>query len=291
VPANGSAAQARLRAALGDALRRRDRAAVSALRSALSAIGNAEAVSPPPARAGAGSERIAGAAAGLGAGEASRRSLTAAEIDQIIQAEIGERARAADDYDRGGQPGPARRLRAEADVLRQLTASPQTVIEPVSARNAAAAVRFLAEWVSDGEADARQHLADHSGAEGASLAAVRDAQVVGIATILWESNYPGFAERGIPLLHQLAVAGPAQRQGVATQLMAAAEDLARQHGAVELGITVGLFDAYGPAQRLYARRGYLPDGRGACHGQEPLRHGAQVIMDHDLILWLTKALR
>ncbi len=65
---------------------------------------------------------IAGAAAGLGAGEASRRSLTAAEIDQIICAEIGERARAADGYDRGGQPGPAQRLRAEADVLRRLAA-------------------------------------------------------------------------------------------------------------------------------------------------------------------------
>ena len=72
MPADGSAAQARLRAALADALRRRERVAVSALRSALSAIGNAEA--------------------------------------------------AAADYDRGGQPGPARRLRAEADVLRPLAA-------------------------------------------------------------------------------------------------------------------------------------------------------------------------
>jgi uncharacterized protein len=122
VPGNGSAAQARLRAALADALRRRDRVAVSALRSALSAIGNAEAVSPPPAGAGTRSAHIAGAAAGLGAGEASRRSLTPAEIDQIIRAEIGERARAADDYDRSGQPGPAQRLRAEAEVLQGLTA-------------------------------------------------------------------------------------------------------------------------------------------------------------------------
>ena len=48
------------------------------------------------------------------------RSLTATEIDQIIQAEIGERVRAAADYDRGGQPGPAQRLRAEADALRRL---------------------------------------------------------------------------------------------------------------------------------------------------------------------------
>jgi uncharacterized protein len=120
--ADGSAAQARLRAALADALRRRDQVAVSALRSALSAIGNAEAVSPPPGPAGTGSGHIAGAAAGLGAGEASRRSLTAAEIDQIIRAEIGERARAAADYDRGGRPGPAQRLRAEAEVLQGLTA-------------------------------------------------------------------------------------------------------------------------------------------------------------------------
>ena len=120
--AAGSAAQARLRAALADALRRRDQVAVPALRSALSAIGNAEAVSPPTAGAGTSSAHIAGAAAGPGAGEASRRSLTAAEIDQIIRAEIGERARAAEGYDRGGQPGPAQRLRAEAEVLQGLTA-------------------------------------------------------------------------------------------------------------------------------------------------------------------------
>ena len=35
--------------------------------------------------------------------------------------------------------------------------------------------------------------------------------------------------------------------------------------ASKAGITVGLFDAYGPAQRLYARKGYVPDGV-ACAG-------------------------
>src|ERR1035437_10610742 len=58
----------------------RDRIAVSALRSALSAISNAEAISPPPAVAGAGSPHIAGAVAGLDAGEAQRRALSAAEV-------------------------------------------------------------------------------------------------------------------------------------------------------------------------------------------------------------------
>jgi len=103
-------------------------------------------------------------------------------------------------------------------------------------------------------------------------------------------NYAGFQCRGIPLVHQIAVAGPFRRRGVATLLMDAAEQLARDRGVVTLGITVGLFDEYGPAQRLYGRRGYIPDGRGACQGQRPLSKGARVTMDHDLIMWLTKDL-
>jgi len=60
--------------------------------------------------------------------------------------------------------------------------------------------------------------------------------------------------------------------------------------ATQAGITVGLFDDYGPAQRLYAKRGYVPDGRGACQGQRPLKQGETITTDHDLILWLTKDL-
>jgi hypothetical protein len=52
----------RLRRALGDALKARDAGAVSALRSAMSAIGNAEAVEPGPGRpAATGSAHFAGA--------------------------------------------------------------------------------------------------------------------------------------------------------------------------------------------------------------------------------------
>jgi hypothetical protein len=47
---------------------------------------------------------------------------------------------------------------------------------------------------------------------------------------------------------------------------------------------------WGPAQRLYGRRGYIPDGRGACLGQRPLSKGMQVTMDDNLIIWLTKDL-
>jgi GNAT superfamily N-acetyltransferase len=167
---------------------------------------------------------------------------------------------------------------------------PGFAVAAVDGSNVESAVRFLTEWVSDGEAEARRYLADHAEPEGTSLVAVSGHDVAGYVAIVWESNFAGFRDRGIPLLHQIAVAGPFQRQGVATLLMDAAEQLARDRGVVTLGITVGLFDEYGPAQRLYARRGYVPDGRGACQGQVPLHKGMRVTMDHDLIIWLTKDL-
>ena len=164
------------------------------------------------------------------------------------------------------------------------------VIQPVSDGYFEASVQFLTEWVSNGDAEARRYLADHAEPEGASLVATHGRDVVGYAAVLWESNFAGFRDRSIPLVHQVAVAGPFRRHGVATLLMDAAEQLARDRGIATLGITVGLFDEYGPAQRLYGRRGYVPDGRGACRGQRPLSKGMQVTVDDNLTMWLTKDL-
>ena len=167
---------------------------------------------------------------------------------------------------------------------------PGIAIEPVDDGNWESSVQFLIEWVSDGEAEARRYLTEHAEPDGASLIATSGSDVIGYAAIVWKSNYAGFRSHGIPLVHQIAVAGPFRRQGVATVLMDAVEQLARDRGIATLGITVGLFDEYGPAQRLYGRRGYIPDGRGACQGQRPLRKGTRVSMDHNLIIWLTKDL-
>jgi uncharacterized protein YqeY len=111
----------RLSAALKEAMRGRDQVAVAALRSALAAIGNAEAVAAdqhaPEAAPGDGSPHFAGAVAGLGATETARRSLSPADLNAIMQAEIGERERAADQYAASGFTDRAERLRREATVL------------------------------------------------------------------------------------------------------------------------------------------------------------------------------
>lgn len=82
---------------------------MSALRSAMSAISNAEAVEPGPGHpAGTGSAHFAGAVAGLGAGEAERRRLTEADVATIVRQEAAEREAAADDYERAGHAAESR---------------------------------------------------------------------------------------------------------------------------------------------------------------------------------------
>ena len=114
-PADASSLHTRLRGALPGALKARDRVAVAAIRSALGAIDNAQAVEAPPAPLAGGV--IAGAVTGLGAGEAPRRELSRGEIAAIVRSEVADRRAAAEDYERAGRVDVAARLTAEADVL------------------------------------------------------------------------------------------------------------------------------------------------------------------------------
>ncbi|MGY0500688.1 hypothetical protein ACWZHB_19555 [Nocardia sp. FBN12] len=106
----------RLRAALQPAMKARDLGAVSALRSALAAIDNAEAIDAGEVKAGA----VEDSAVGLGAAEALRRELTEVEIEAIVRREIDERRVAATEYGRLGATDRRDRLTAEAETLAAL---------------------------------------------------------------------------------------------------------------------------------------------------------------------------
>lgn len=64
----------------------------------------------------------------------------------------------------------------------------------------------------------------------------------------------------------------------------------RAAGHAQIGLGVGLYADYGAAQRLYVRRGYMPDGAGLTWNNEPAEAGAMVRVDDDLLLWLHKPL-
>lgn len=111
--AQAIALRQRLRASLRDAIKTRDATAVRALRSAVSAIDNAEAVDAGPTRAGA----IPNSRLGVGVGDVARRQLSAHDVIEIVRAEITERLAAAAEYRRLGRKDEADRLGAEAAVL------------------------------------------------------------------------------------------------------------------------------------------------------------------------------
>lgn len=109
--------RARLRGDLVAALKSRDAVVTSALRTAIAAVDNAEAAEVEHRVVPPSSSHIAGAVAGVGAGEAPRRRLTNDDLTQIIEEQISERRSAADAHAQLGRHEDAARLRQEADVL------------------------------------------------------------------------------------------------------------------------------------------------------------------------------
>ena len=61
---------------------------------------------------------------------------------------------------------------------------PGIAVQPVDEGNSESAVRFLIEWVSDGKAEARTYLSDHTEPDGASLIAIDGADIISAANCI-----------------------------------------------------------------------------------------------------------
>lgn len=111
--------RASLRKDLVAAMKSRDKETVSALRTAIAAIDNAEAVAVEDVSSSSSQvgEHVAGAASGVGATEVSRRELSLPDVREVLAGQIAERRTEAEGYDSLGQFDAAARLRREADVL------------------------------------------------------------------------------------------------------------------------------------------------------------------------------
>jgi GNAT superfamily N-acetyltransferase len=114
-------------------------------------------------------------------------------------------------------------------------------------------------------------------------------ELLGWVKVVWRPDYAPFREAGIPEIQDLNVSLAHRRKGVATRLLDRAEAVIRERSPVA-GIAVGLYESYGAAQRLYALRGYLPDGRGVAYLNQIIEAGREVKVDDDLVLHMTKRL-
>lgn len=123
----------------------------------------------------------------------------------------------------------------------------------------------------------------------AMLIAEIEGEFAGYVTVVWESHYPPFREAAIPEIVDFNVLKKFQRRGIGTALLDEAERLIKLRSKVA-GIGVGLYADYGPAHRLYIKRGYLPDGLGLFQDGKILTYGDQATVNDDLALYFTKNL-
>ena len=114
-------------------------------------------------------------------------------------------------------------------------------------------------------------------------------QFAAYITVVWKSDYPPFREAGIPEVVDFNVLIKFRRLKIGTALMDEAERRIAVRSPVA-GLGVCMHGDYGAAQVLYARRGYVPDGRGIFYQGHYPQVGEQVRIDDDLGLYLTKRL-
>ena len=140
-------------------------------------------------------------------------------------------------------------------------------------------------WPGREEILARYFLEQESG-EREVLVTEIDGAVADYVTILPSAKHGPFAEV-YPELSDFNVFEPFQNQGIGNLLLEEAEKRVKLiSDKVTLG--VGLHSGYGPAQRLYMKRGYIPDGTGVWYQNQPLEMNATIQNNDDLVLYLVK---
>ena len=134
-------------------------------------------------------------------------------------------------------------------------------------------------------------LRDRAEGKCAALTAVYRGEPAGMVYVYRTASEGPFKGKGYPIIVDFNVLEKFQRKGIGGRLMDAAEQIAGQYGrTVCLG--VGLCGSYGSAQRLYVKRGYVPDGSGVWYRGKPcVQYETVCTVDDDLILYLSKDLR
>jgi ribosomal protein S18 acetylase RimI-like enzyme len=122
------------------------------------------------------------------------------------------------------------------------------------------------------------------------LVAFLDKKFAGYLTIVWKSAYPPFKKNNIPEIVDLNVLPKYQRQEIGTKLMDEAEKIISKKYKI-VGIGVGLAPGYNVAQKMYVRRGFVPDGLGAEYKGKPVKYNQKIIVDDSLVLHFTKELK
>lgn len=130
-------------------------------------------------------------------------------------------------------------------------------------------------------------LGDQANGRAVSMVAEYEGKVAGYINVYSNSEWGPFAHQGYPEIVDFGVLEKYRKKGIGSKLMDAAERVAAEYAdMVYLG--VGLYSSYGSAQRMYVKRGYIPDGSGVWYGEKVCEPYAQCYNDDDLVLYFSK---
>ena len=92
---------------------------------------------------------------------------------------------------------------------------------------------------------------------------------------------------GLPETVDFGVLEKFRGRGIGSRLMDEAEKIASSYADI-VYLGVGLHSGYGSAQRMYLKRGYLPDGKGVYYQGAPAVPYSDGTNDDELALYLSK---
>ena len=134
-------------------------------------------------------------------------------------------------------------------------------------------------------------LRDQAAGKAVALTAVYRGSPAGYINVYPDAAAGPFGGRGLPEIVDFGVLQKYQRRGVGGRLMDAAEKIAAGY-ADTVYLCVGLHNGYGSAQRMYAKRGYIPDGSGVWYNGKPCTpYDTIYTNDDDLVLYMSKKLK
>lgn len=165
------------------------------------------------------------------------------------------------------------------------------VLRPLQGNDIAEVVAAFAalDWGGKTASQFERYLAEHDAGTRVTRFAFVDGVFAGYLNVLWQSGYPPFADAQIPEINDFNVLPEFRKQGIGTALMDEAECVIARRSSIA-GVGVGMTQDYGAAQRLYVRRGYVPDGRGLMTHERPVVDEESVLVDYGLVLYFTKKL-
>ena len=136
----------------------------------------------------------------------------------------------------------------------------------------------------------RMRLKDQADGKCFALTAVYRGHPAGSVYLYMDVHEGPFKGKGWPIIVDFNVLKKYQRKGIGTRLMDAAERIAGQF-ADTVCLGVGLCGSYGSAQRMYVKRGYIPDGSGVWYQNKPcIQYETVCTVDDDLVLYLSRKL-